>query len=67
MTEMTLTIAVPVDVSRDALAMWVAGMLNMPGATPKRFVDVDPRELDLLDEMDGDADVTWEATDGQEK
>lgn len=66
MTEMTLTVSVPVDVSRDALAMWVAGMLNMPQISTGRInlTDVSDAELDLLDEMDGDVDVTWEASDG---
>jgi len=64
MTEMTLTVSVPVDVSRDALGLWVAGQLNFSVGENKRFEDVDPKEIDLLDEMDNDVDVTWEASDG---
>lgn len=64
MTEMTLTIAVQVDVSRDALATWVSAMLNVPPHDLRASMpEVDPREIDLLDEMDGDVDVTWGAAD----
>lgn len=63
MTEMQVTIAVPVDVSRDTLGTWVASMLNVPFPPILRdwMPQVAQEELDLLDEMDGDVDVTWEA------
>ena len=65
MTEMQITVSVPIEVSRDALGLWVAGMLNAPQITTGRInlTDVSDAELDLLDEMDGDVDVTWEAAD----
>ena len=44
MTEMTWTVSVPVDVSRDALGTWVAAMLNVPLAPVLRdfMPQVDP-------------------------
>lgn len=65
MTEMTIKVSVPVDVSRNALATWVSAMLNVPFPPVLRdwMPQVAPEELDLLDEMDGDVDVTWGAED----
>jgi len=62
-TEMQLTVSVPVDVSPDTLGTWVSSMLNVPLQPVLRdwMPQVDPDELDLLDEMDDDVDVTWEA------
>lgn len=62
MTELTVKISVPVDVSRNALGLWVAGMLNMPVVATDwlNFEDTERRDLDLLDEMEGDVEVTWE-------
>jgi len=66
MTTMQITISVPVDVSRETLGLWVAGMLNTPNVSAwSGFTDPEMRELDLLDEMDGDVDVTWEASDAK--
>ena len=59
--EMTMTITVPVEVSREALATWVHGMLNFtPGleTSPSRGSVQD--DLDLLDNLDDEVFVTWE-------
>lgn len=65
MTEMQITVSVPVDVSRETLGLWVAGMLNTPNFDAKwtGFTKEEENDLAILDEMDGDVDVTWEAAD----
>ena len=65
MTTMQIAISVPVDVSRETLGLWVAGMLNTPNfeANWTGFTKEQESDLAILDEMDGDVDVTWEADD----
>lgn len=58
--EMTMTITVPVEVSREALAMWVHGMLNMPVLESTGCDDEYQADMDLLDNMDDEVFVTWE-------
>lgn len=59
--EMTMKITVPVEVSRETLGLWVAGMLNVPNIESNwvGFSEDQERGLALLDEMDGDVDVDW--------
>lgn len=58
--EMTMTITVPVEVSRDALAMWVATMLNVPVLEPTGCEDEHRADMELLDSMDDEVFVTWD-------
>jgi NTP pyrophosphatase (non-canonical NTP hydrolase) len=58
--EMTMTITVPVEVSRTALALWVSGMLNMPVLQPTGCEDEYQEDMDLLDSMDDEVFVSWE-------
>lgn len=59
--KMTMTIEVPVEVSRETLGLWVSGMLNVPNIESNwaGFSEDQERELALLDEMDSDVDVAW--------
>lgn len=65
MTEITVKISVPVDVNPNTLRLWVEGMCNVPvlESTWAGFSEAEERDLAILDEMDGDVDVTWEAAD----
>ena len=58
--EMTMTITVPVEVSRAALAMWVATMLNVPVLEPTGCEDAYREDMELLDSMDDEVFVTWD-------
>jgi len=60
MTEMQITVSVPVEVSREALVLWVDGMLNIantegPWTHGSRDIE---RELDILDNMIGNVSAT---------
>lgn len=59
--KMTMTIEIPVEVSRETLGLWVSGMLNVPNIESNwaGFSEDQERELALLDEMDNDVEVTW--------
>ena len=57
--EMTMTITVPTDVSRDALGLWVAGMLNKPQFGEGGCAEKHQDEIDLLDELDDEIFVSW--------
>lgn len=65
MTEITVKISVPVDVNPNTLRLWVAGMLNVPVLESNwaGFSKEEESDLSILDEMDNDVDVTWEAAD----
>lgn len=65
MTEITVKISVPVDVDPNTLRLWVTGMLNAPalGSTWAGFSKEEESDLAILDEMDNDVDVAWEAAD----
>lgn len=57
--EMTMTITVPAEVSRDALGLWVAGMLNKPQLGEGGCDEEHQDEIDLLDELDDEIFVSW--------
>lgn len=61
MTEMQITIHVPIQVSADALGLWVEGMLNTPNTDGPWSAgsEKQERELDMLDNMVGNVGVTW--------
>lgn len=65
MTEITVKISVPVDVNPNTLRLWVEGMLNVPVLESNwaGFSKEEESDLAILDEMDNDVDVTWEAAD----
>jgi hypothetical protein len=65
MTEITVKISVPVDVNPNTLRLWVEGMLNVPVLESNwaGFNEAEERDLAILDDMDNDVDVTWEAAD----
>lgn len=58
--EMTMTITVPVEVSREALALWIHGMLNTPGLEAHCAPGRCQEDVDLLDNMDGEIFVSWD-------
>lgn len=63
MTEITVKISAPVDVAPETFRLWVVGMLSVPVLDSKwsGFSEEEERDLALLDEMEGDVEVTWEA------
>lgn len=62
MTKMTTTIEVPVEVSAEALGLWIEGMLNTPNTDGPWSAgsEKQERELDMLDNMVGNVGVTWD-------
>jgi NTP pyrophosphatase (non-canonical NTP hydrolase) len=58
--EMTMTITVPVEVSREALAFWIHGMLNHPTLGATGVDEKHQAEMELLDSMVDEVFVTWE-------
>jgi hypothetical protein len=60
MTEVTLTITAQVDVSKEAMTLWVRDMLNYhvpPGDDERSLLDAHAAEIDKLDEYNGPVTV----------